>query len=366
MSLTTDAAARLAVDRWPDLPQAVKYGVAERVGDRLFTGLGSAGAAFFCFPLNARSAAWQTCAPFPGIPPSGAACAASRGRIYIFGGSGAAPGRKTPTVLDAIHCFDPATNAWHQLATLPPCGLLGAKARPLSDGRILVLGGYSKPVFDELQEALAQAPIEQRPMLLRHFMSQPPAFYGWNDNMLLFDPTDLSWTVLEQNPLGATCESSLHTVGADRFALCSGEIKPGLRQPDCVEIAIGDAEVTAPALPPIPPVPGETASEGLAGACGGMIRGQLHLVGGTNFAGARARASAGLWFAHDGLKKRWLDHILALTPDGWVLAGHLPHGIAYGAVFAVDPGLLIAGGERPDGQASNECLFVYPAVRKQT
>ena len=61
---------------------------------------------------------------------------------------------------------------------------------------------------------------------------------------------------------------------------------------------------------------------------------------------------------------RWLDTIVAWRPGSPArIVAHLPSPLRYAAVTAVDGHLVIAGGSRPDGSASNAVLEYTPGGR---
>lgn len=349
----------MADGRWPDLPVGVKSGVSARVGDTVYVGLGSAGTGFFSLDLADPSAGWVERAAFDGPAPSGAAAAASGGRVYVFSGSGKpTPDAASPIIFDTVHVYDPAADAWATLDTATPAGLLGAKALPLSDGRIAVIGGYNKEQFDTYLADVAATDKDKDPegfkALVEAYMGREPEAYGWNDAVLAYDPAANSWDTLGENPYLPNCDPAVVARGDDAFLVVGGEIKPGLRTPQVKSVAVDGAAASWQELAEMPAPAGDSVQEGVAGAYAGDVGGTVLVAGGANFPGARANAEAGRWFAHEGLAKTWRSEIYALTGDGWTQAGELPHGLAYGASFAVPGGLLVVGGEDGEGNPRPE------------
>jgi N-acetylneuraminate epimerase len=82
------------------------------------------------------------------------------------------------------------------------------------------------------------------------------------------------------------------------------------------------------------------------------------VAGSANFAGARARAEAGRWFAHDGLTKSWRKEIYVWNGTMWTQVSQLPIGLAYGASFSTPDGVLIVGGEDERGAARPEAFLL--------
>lgn len=350
-------------DTWPDLPVGVKSGIAVQVGDTAYVGLGTAGTGFFSLDLANPSQGWVKRAAFDGPATNGAAAAVSGGKIYVFSGSGKpTPDAASPIIFDTVHAYDPATDAWSTLDTATPAGLLGAKALPLSDGRIAIIGGYNKAQFDKYVADVAAIDKEKDPdgfkALVEGYMGREPKAYAWNDAVLVYDPAANRWGELGKNPYLPNTDSAVVAEGGDAFLVIGGEIKPGLRTPQAKSIAIAGDAATWKELAELPPPAGATVQEGVAGAYAGEVDGTVLVAGGANFPGARANAEAGKWYAHEGLTKTWRSEVYALTGDGWKQVGALPRGLAYGASFSVPGGLLVVGGEDGEGKPRSEVFEV--------
>lgn len=353
----------IVIERWPDLPVGINRGISVRVGDTLLVGLGSAGADLYALDLDDAARQWTVRAPFPGAVPSGAACAAADGRAFVFGGVGKlTPDAATPTVFDSVHAYDVAADAWSEVATRTPCGLLGAKAAALADGRIVIFGGYNKDVFDSFVSGLSvlekAGDKEGAASFTRSFLDMKPEAYRWNAEVLCYDPVANEWSSLGTSPYLPNCDAALVETAADQFILASGEIKPGLRTPEVKTVNVDGVVASWQQLAPLPTPPGEGVQEGIAGAFAGTLGGEVIVAGGTNFVGSRANAGEGRWYAHQGLVKGWRTEIYALGEGDWSIAGHLPHGLAYGASFSLPDGVLVVGGEDAQGTSRAEvyCL----------
>ena len=351
---TTAGTAAMADGRWPDLPVGVKSGIAARVGDTAYVGLGSAGTDFFSLDLADPSEGWVRRAAFDGPATSGAAAAASGSRIYVFSGNGKpTPDAASPIIFDTVHVYDTEADTWSTVDTTTPAGLSGAKALALSDGRIAIIGGYNKAQFDTYLADVAATDKEKDPegfkALVEAYMGREPEAYAWNDAVLAYDPAANSWSTLGENPYLPNCDPAVVGQGDDAFLVIGGEIKPGLRTPQVKTVAVEGEAATWQELAEMPAPEGEAVQEGLAGAYAAAADGAVLVAGGANFPGARANSEAGRWFAHDGLKKTWRSEVYALTDAGWQQAGAMPHGLGYGASFAVPEGLLVVGGEDSEG-----------------
>jgi N-acetylneuraminic acid mutarotase len=92
----------------------------------------------YVLDLNNLGAGWKTLAPLPN-PRHHAGSTTMNGKIYIVGGQHKHDGQLTTQ--DDMHCYNPATNTWTQLADLPEARGHIASATFVHDGRIFVIGG---------------------------------------------------------------------------------------------------------------------------------------------------------------------------------------------------------------------------------
>ncbi|WP_378941924.1 YjhT family mutarotase [Mesorhizobium sp. ANAO-SY3R2] len=355
----------IVIERWPDLPEGINRGISARVGDTLFVGLGSAGASLYALDLSDASRQWAIQASFPGPAPSGAACAASGGRLFVFGGVGkTTPDAATPIVFDAVHAYDATADVWAEIDARTPCGLLGAKAATLVDGRIVFFGGYNKQVFEGFVAGLSvlerAGDIEGAARFTRSFLDRAPEDYRWNAEVLCYDPAANVWSSLGASPCLPNCDAALVETATDKLILASGEIKPGLRTPEVKAVAVAGAVASWQQLAPLPTPPSEAVQEGVAGAFAGTLGEKVIVAGGTNFVGAWANAANGKWYAHEGLTKGWRTEIYALGEGGWSIAGQLPEGLGYGASFSLAEGVLLVGGEDGQGASRAEVFCLRP------
>ncbi len=347
---------------WPRLPIGIKHGVAGQAGQRIYVGLGSAGSALYTLNLAAVADGWRELAPFPGPVTDDAAAAMAGGRLYVFSGAGKArPGDAAPIVFTDVHAYDPASNAWRRLDTLTPVGLLGASARALDDDRIAIFGGYDKTLFDNYVRDLQAIDKDREPArwqaLVDGYMGMEPKEYRWNARVLVYTISTNAWSDLGETPYPPTTGAAL-VEGDDGILLINGEIKPGLRTAQVSQASITDGEARWSVGAPLPALPGEDSQEGLAGAYAGFSNGALIVAGGVNFPGARGNAEAGRWYAHKGLAKTWRADVYARVDGAWKVAGQLPRGLAYGASFRADDGLLVVGGEDGALTARTEVFLV--------
>jgi N-acetylneuraminate epimerase len=232
-----------AVETWPDLPVAIKNGIGVRVGDIAYVGLGSAGTDLYALDLKNPSTGWVRKAAFIGASTNSAAATTVDDRIFVFSGNGkSTPDAKSSIIFDSVYTYDPANDLWSRLDTRTPVGLSGAKALPLSDGRIAIVGGYNKDLFDRYLADLSVLDKDENPVelarLVDGYMGMPPEDYKWNDSVLSYDPKANSWSSLGENPFPPNCDSAVAQTGRDTFLLVNGEIKPGLRTPALKRVSI--------------------------------------------------------------------------------------------------------------------------------
>ena len=353
----------MAAETWPDLPVAIKNGIAARVGDMAYVGLGSAGTDFYALDLADPARSWLKRAPLTGPATNGAAVAAAGKTIYVFSGNGKVDAdAELPIIFDTVYAYDTESDTWTKLDTQTPVGLSGARAVTLSDGRIAIVGGYNKELFDNYVADLGAIDKDKDPegyrKLVDSYMGMQPRDYRWNDQVLVYDPAGNSWGTLGDNPFLPNCDPSVVATGADRFLVISGEIKPGLRTLEVKELRIEGQATSWRKLADLPPISETEPQEGVAGAFAGLVGGDVIVAGGANFRGSQANAAAGKWFAHDGLKKGWRDEVYAFDGNGWKQVGKLPHGLAYGASFSVPDGVLVVGGEDGQGNPRKEVLLL--------
>lgn len=340
--------ATLRAENWPSLPQGVRNGVSGRIGDQLYVGLGSAGASLYALEFSDPARGWRELAPFPGPATEDAAFATAGGRLFVFSGVGKIDADAlAPVVLTCVHAYDPGADCWQRIDTEAPVGLLGASAHALDEDRIVLFGGVNKEVFDDFvsrharANAAASSDISR---LTRDYLGMAPEDYRWNKRVLVYAISTNSWSDLGESPFPPNAGAAL-VAQVDGSLLIHGEIKPGLRGTDVRRIRFQGGLPVWSRLPVLPPRPGEDRQEGLAGAFAGYADGVLLVAGGTNFAGSQANAAAGRWYAHEGLTKRWNAEIYAFADGKWTIAGALPEGLAFGASFTLDQGLLLVGGQ---------------------
>lgn len=156
------------------------------------------------------------------------------------------------------------------------------------------------------------------------------------------------WMELGAVPYIPNCGSTLLVQGPNA-TIISGEIKPGLRTEKVKQYHFGQSKPWTN-LQSLPAPKGSDVQEGLAGAFSGMSNGVMIVAGGANFHGAKLAYKQGKMFAHNGFGKAFNAETYVLKGDEWLQSTNLPEGLAYGASFTIDQGVLVVGGE--DSQRS--------------
>lgn len=342
--------------RWPQLPVGVKNGIGVQVGDLVYVGLGSAGPDLFSLDLKRPGKGWEKKAAFIGPSTNSPAAAASDGKIFVFSGNGkAGPESRSPIIFDSVYAYHIEEDKWAQIDTRTPFGLSGAKALPLPDGRIAIIGGYNKELFDQYLADLSELDRERNPAefaaLVNSYMSMRPSDYRWNGRVLCYEPKTNAWSDLGENPFLPNCDSAVVHTEPLHFVVIGGEVKPGLRTPMVKGIKFTGNCFEWQRLSDLPKPAPDALQEGVAGAFAACCARGILVAGGVNFEGAQANAAAGKWYAHEGLARKWRKEIYLFDGTQWQEIGKLPEGLGYGASFSIADGMLIVGGEDSEGRA---------------
>ncbi|MGR5282658.1 N-acetylneuraminate epimerase [Photobacterium damselae] len=360
MGFTLSSAA-YAVDEWPDLPVGVKNGVSAQVGSQLYVGLGSAGQQWYRLDLNQKSKGWQAVSHFSGPSRDGATATAIGKNIYVFGGSGKAKAQdKSPIIFDTIYRYQVDLDKWEEMDAHTPVGLLGASSYSPNGEEILFFGGYNKTYFDQYLASITAVDKETQPekwqSIVDGYMGMKPADYKWNNFVISFEPHTGFWRSLGEVPYSANCGAAL-VQNKKNAVIISGEIKPGLRTAEVKEYQFGTPSPWLK-LNELPVPQGFTLQEGVAGSFAGMSHDAMIVMGGANFHGAQQAFAKGKMFAHAGLSKSYNPEMYVYQDKQWQQVNDFISGLAYGSSFTTSDGVLIAGGENSDGQASNKVYLL--------
>ncbi|WED29521.1 N-acetylneuraminate epimerase [Vibrio sp. DW001] len=351
----------LAVNQWPDLPVGLKSGVSAQTGDKLFVGLGSAGKEFYMLDLNNVDKGWQKKASFDGPARSGATASVIDNEIYIFGGSGKIQeSDAAPVLFDTIYRYNVKSDAWAQVNSASPVGLLGASSYSPDGKNIVFFGGYNKGYFDQYLSDVMTTDKNKEPekwqKIVDDYMGMKPSGYKWNRSVLTFKPETGKWVDLGMSPYLPNCGSALITDGK-QATIISGEIKPGLRTAEVKQYQYGQPQPWQ-SLHSLPAPSGSPVQEGVAGAFAGESNGAFIVAGGANFHGAKGAFESGKMFAHNGFGKAFNPEMYVLKDGLWAQVNNLPAGLAYGASFTTNDGVLIVGGEDGARKASKTAYLL--------
>lgn len=355
------SASAIASNQWPDLPVGLKSGVGAKVGEKVYVGLGSAGLDFYMLDLENVSKGWQKQASFSGPARSGATASVVGNEIYIFGGSGKEKSTDaSPVLFDTVYRYNTISNAWTQLNTTSPVGLLGAASYSPDNKHVVFFGGYNKGYFDQYLSDINNTDKSKQPAkwqkIVDDYMGMKPLDYKWNRSVLQFKPETGKWTNLGTSPYLPNCGSALVNSGKTT-TIISGEIKPGLRTADVKQYQYGQSQPWQ-SLHALPAPKGQSIQEGVAGAFAGQSNGVLIVAGGANFHGAKAAFESGNMFAHNGYGKAFNPEAYVLKEGLWNQVSNLPEGLAYGVSFTTKQGVLIVGGENSERKATKTAYLL--------
>lgn len=134
--------------------------------------------------------------------------------------------------------------------------------------------------------------------------------------------------------------------------ILGGERKPGLRSVRSWTGELSHDRIKWSELPPV------ASPEGVSGAYASVIDGNIFLAGGAYFPGAAEKYSNGEYWSHKGLDKAYSKEIYQLIKNDWKKVGSLPEGLAYGVSLPWQGGMLILGGEKKDGKAVSDVIYL--------
>lgn len=194
------------------LPFPLEQAGAAADGDDLYLAGGVSSMAVLRF----RDGRWQEIAslPEPLVQP---VAYVNGGRLFVWGGF-------NPETLLAPSeglCLDLETMQWSEAPGVPDGGTFtGATAATLADGRLVVVGGVNKAVFER---ALRNTPEDRIP-----YLSQEPSWYRFRSRVYLFDGS--SWTLPGDTPDAALAGPGV-AADCNTVYVSGGELKPGVRSP---------------------------------------------------------------------------------------------------------------------------------------
>lgn len=249
----------LTLNSFPALPEPLDNFSGASVGSKVFVAGGNASgkASNKVFYINtATDKEWKQLPDFPGdarVQPVLAAIEKDNDTLlYVLGGFFGGDATKTPTMGEKVLAFSLKQQQWHEVALQENpnkeiFSLTGATALAIDNRYIACFGGVNHSLFINTITDLyhlgkdTSLTDEQRKQknydYMSHYMTQPIAYYKFNQECYLFDTHTKQWSVLNTQPDFARAGATL--VGTpSEFYLIQGELKPGVRSPKTYKLKI--------------------------------------------------------------------------------------------------------------------------------
>ena len=249
----------LTLNSFPALPEPLDNFSGASVGSKVFVaGSNASGkASNKVFYINtATDKEWKQLPDFPGdarVQPVLAAIEKDNDTLlYVLGGFFGGDATKTPTMGEKVLAFSLKQQQWHEVALQENpnkeiFSLTGATALAIDNRYIACFGGVNHSLFINTITDLyhlgkdTSLTDEQRKQknydYMSHYMTQPIAYYKFNQECYLFDTHTKQWSVLNTQPDFARAGATL--VGTpSEFYLIQGELKPGVRSPKTYKLKI--------------------------------------------------------------------------------------------------------------------------------
>ena len=249
----------LTLNSFPALPEPLDNFSGASVGSKVFVAGGNASgkASNKVFYINtATDKEWKQLPDFPGdarVQPVLAAIKKDNDTLlYVLGGFFGGDATKTPAMGEKVLAFSLKQQQWHEVALQENpnkeiFSLTGATALAIDNRYIACFGGVNHSLFINTITDLyhlgkdTSLTDEQRKQknydYMSHYMTQPIAYYKFNQECYLFDTHTKQWLVLNTQPDFARAGATL--VGTpSEFYLIQGELKPGVRSPKTYKLKI--------------------------------------------------------------------------------------------------------------------------------
>ena len=244
---------------FPALPEPLDNFAGTSIGSKVFVAGGNASGK----PSNkvyyidtATDKEWHRLADFPetaSVQPVVAAVAhESDTHLYLFGGFFGGDTIHAPALITSVWRYSLRQQQWQKVATEETADkklftLTGATALAIDNRYIACFGGVNHSLFINTITDLyhlgkdTSLTDDQRKHknydYMSHYMTQPIAYYKFNQECYLFDTHTKQWSVLNIQPDFARAGATL--VGTpDEFYLIQGELKPGVRSPKTYKLKI--------------------------------------------------------------------------------------------------------------------------------
>ena len=249
----------LTLTSFPALPEPLDNFSGASVGSKVFVAGGNASgkASNKVFYINtATDKEWKQLPDFLGdarVQPVLAAIEKDNDTLlYVLGGFFGGDTTKTPTMGEKVLAFSLKQQQWHEVALQENpnkeiFSLTGATALAIDNRYIACFGGVNHSLFINTITDLyhlgkdTSLTDEQRKQknydYMSHYMTQPIAYYKFNQECYLFDTHTKQWSVLNIQPDFARAGATLVGTSSE-FYLIQGELKPGVRSPKTYKLKI--------------------------------------------------------------------------------------------------------------------------------
>ena len=207
------AGGKASVTPLPPLPVPMEQCGWSKDGETLF--LAGRDGVFCC---REGAYVWQKLCdiPEPLVQP---VAYATGGRLYLWGGFNP----QTLLAPDTGHCLDLESLQWGSAAAVPDGGtFVGATGITLPDGRLVVVGGVNRAVFER---ALRNTPEDRIP-----YLSRDPEWYRFRKEIYVFDGKIQKWSLYGQTSFAALAGPGV-AANVQGVFVSGGELKPGVRSP---------------------------------------------------------------------------------------------------------------------------------------
>lgn len=335
----------------PEIPEPFKYGVGGIDNGKIYIGLGSLGNNWYMIDTNQSEKKWTKIAQWPTVPREQATATIIDGKIYVFGGIGKDKSGVI-TLQKDVYSYDIAKDKWEKLMTRPPVSLAGHVSF-IHNGHAVSTGGVNENIFNGYfsDVELSKGNSALTGKVNRDYFSKPADDYFLNNHIISYDPSKNQWKNLGTTPFPGTAGSSV-IFAEQQIYILGGERKPGLRSVRSWTGELSHDRIKWSELPPV------ASPEGVSGAYASVIDGNIFLAGGAYFPGAAEKYSNGEYWSHKGLDKAYSKEIYQLIKNDWKKVGSLPEGLAYGVSLPWQGGMLILGGEKKDGKAVSDVIYL--------
>ncbi len=215
----------------PSLPVSADNCAAARLENYVYITGGNqsdGGNGLYALDYTDPHATWQKLAPYPGAQRTQPVLLATGNALYLAGGFSYDPDNNRCHLSDNILKYDIATGSWSEECTIVPeqdggkrC-LVGGSGITF-DGKLILTGGVNYDIFLAAMEKRAPA----------DYMTKPAPWYRFNDDLLVYDIGQKSWTVIPSVP-GMAKAGGILLVHEGMLYMVCGETKPGIRTQEVV------------------------------------------------------------------------------------------------------------------------------------